>query len=77
MPESERKQGARAWQDHFVDKPLSKECPRVFKKSLKSLTICHSSGFEIASDLHVDKGYMTRPAEKLNEVFAYLEVKLC
>ena len=60
--EGRRKQ-ARAWQDHIVDTLLSKECP----------TIIYSSEFEIALDLHVDDGFMTGPAERMMEVFAYLE----
>ena len=54
---------------------LSKECPGAFEQSLKSPTIFNSSEFEIASDLHVDDGYVTGPAEKIMEVFAYLEGK--
>ena len=37
----------------------------------------HSSEFEIALDLHVDDGHMTGSAEKMMEVFVYLEGKLC
>ena len=77
MPESERGRGkgARAWQDHFVDILLSKECPGTFKQSLKSPTIFCSSEFEIALDLHVDDGYVTGPAENMNKVFACLETQ--
>ena len=60
---------ARAWQDHFVDILLSKQCPRTFKQSLKSPTILYSNEFEITLDLHVDDGYVTRPAENMNTVF--------
>ena len=43
-----RRKGARAWQDHFVNTLLSKECPRAFKHRLKSPIIFYSSEFEIA-----------------------------
>ena len=62
---------ARAWQDHFVDILLSKECPGTFKQGLKS-----SSEFETAVGLHVDDGYMTGTAVSLKKVFAYLKTKL-
>ena len=74
--EEGRRKGARAWQDHFFDTLLSKDCPETFKQSLKSPTIFYSSEFEIAFDLHADDGYMTRPAEKMMKVFAYLEGKI-
>ena len=68
-----RRQGARAWQDHFVDTLLSKECAGAFKQRLKSPTIFCSREFVIASDLLGDDGYITGPAEKMMEVFADLE----
>ena len=67
------RKGARAWQDHFIETLLSQDCPGSFKQSLKSPTIFYSSDFEAALDLHVDDGYMTGPAERMMEVFAYLE----
>ena len=71
-----RRKGARAWQDHFVDILLSRECLGTFKQSLKSLAISYSSEFEIALDLHVDDGYVTGPAENMKKVFAYLETNI-
>ena len=68
-----RRKGARAWQDHFIETLLSQDCPGPFKQSLKSPTIFYSSDFEAALDLHVDDGYMTGPAERMMQVFAYLE----
>ena len=68
-----RRKGARAWQDHFIETLLSQDCPGSFKQSLKSPTIFYSSDFETALDLHVDDGYMTGPAERMMQVFAYLE----
>ena len=68
-----RRNGARAWQDHFIETLLSQDCPGFFKQSLKSPTIVYSSNFEAALDLHVDDGYMTGPAERMTQVFAYLE----
>ena len=68
-----RRKGARAWQDHFIETLLSQDCPGSFKRSLKSPTIFYSSDFETALDLHVDDGYMTGPAERMMQVFAYLE----
>ena len=63
-----RRKGARAWQDHFVDILLSKECPANFKQSLKPRSnLFYSSEFEIALGLHVDDGYVTGPAEKHEE----------
>ena len=44
-----------------------------FKQILKSPTCFYSSVFEAALDLHVDDGYMTGPAERMMQVFAYLE----
>ena len=72
-----RRKGARAWQDHFLDILLSRECPGTFKQSLKFLAISYSSEFEIALDLHVDDGYVTGPAENMKKVFACLETKHC
>ena len=68
-----RRKGARAWQEHFIETLLSQDCPGSFKQSLKSPTIFYSSDFETALDLHVDDGYMTGPAERMMQVFAYLE----
>ena len=68
-----RRKGARAWQDHFIETLLSQDCPKSFKQSLKSPTIFHSNDFEAALDLYVDDGYTTRPAERMMQVFAYLE----
>ena len=68
-----RRKGARAWQDHFIDTLLSKDCPGSFKQSLKSPTIFYSSDFEAALDLHVDDGYMTGPAERMMQMCAFLE----
>ena len=64
---------ARAWLDHFIETLLSQDCPGSFTQSLKSPTIFYSSDFETALDLHVDDGYMTGPAERMMQVFAYLE----
>ena len=55
-----RHKGARAWLDHFIE-------------TLLSQTSFYSSDFEAALDLHVDDGYMTGPAERMMQVFAYLE----
>ena len=44
-----RRKGARAWQDHFVEKLLDTKCPGQFKQSLKTPTIFYSASFEIAS----------------------------
>ena len=71
-----RRERARAWQDHFVDTLVSKECPGAFKQSLKSPTTFYSSEFEIALGLRVDDGYVTGPAEKMMEAFAYLEERI-
>ena len=60
MPESERRQTQ--WSQSVA-------------RSLRG-TIYYSSDFEIALDLHVDDGYMTRPAEKMMEVFAHLDGKI-
>ena len=68
-----RRKGARAWQDHFIDTLLSPDCPGSFKQSLKSPTNFYSSDFEAALDLHVDDRCMTGPAERMMQVFAYLE----
>ena len=70
-----RRKAARVWQNHIVDTPQSMECLGTFKQSLKPLTIFYSSEFDIALDLHVDGGCVTGPAEKMMEVFAYLETK--
>ena len=59
-----RRRGPRAWQDHFVDTLLSKECAGTFKQSLKSPTIFYSGEYEIAEDLHIDDGYMTGTSRK-------------
>ena len=67
-----RRKGARAWQDHFIETLVTQDCPGSFTQSLKSRTIFHSSDFE-ALDLHVDDGYMTGSAERMMQVFAYLE----
>ena len=40
---------------------------------MKSPTFFYSSDFEAALDLHVDDGYMTGLAERMMQVFAYLE----
>ena len=48
----------------------------MFKQKLKSPTIFCSSEFGIVLDLHVDDGYVTRLAEKMMEVLAYLETKI-
>ena len=69
----DRHKGARAWQDHYIETLLSQDCPGSFKQNLKSPTIFYSSDFEAALDLHVDDGYMTGPAERMMQVFAYLE----
>ena len=42
----------------------------AFKQSPKSPTVFYSSEFEIAFDLHVDDGYVTRSAEKMMDVYA-------
>ena len=34
-----RRKGARAWQDHFIETLLSRDCPGSFKQSLRSPTI--------------------------------------
>ena len=62
-----RRKGARAWKGHFVDILLSKESPGIFKQSLQSPTIFHSSEFEIALGLNVDDGYVTGPAENMKK----------
>ena len=72
MTDSGRK-GARAWQDQFVETLFSQDSPGSFKQSLKSPTIFYSSDLEAALDLHVDDGYVTGPAERMMQVFAYLE----
>ena len=68
-----RREGARAWKDHFMNTLLSQDCPRAFKQSLKSPTLFYSSDFEVALDLHVDDGDMTGPAERMMQVFACLD----
>ena len=77
MPECERRPTERSEsvaRSLFVDTLLSKVCPGAFtQESEVSLQIVDSSEFEIGLDLHVDDGYVTRPAEKMMEVFAYLE----
>ena len=68
-----RRKGARAWQDHFIETLLSQDCPGSSKQSLKSPPIFYLSDFEAALDLHVDDGYVTGPAERMMQVFAYVE----
>ena len=70
------RKGARAWQDHFVEKLLDSRCPRQFKQSLKTPTIFYSAPFEIALDLHVDDGYVEGPTAHLLCVFGYLEEQI-
>ena len=62
--------------DQELGKIISlKHCCRKIAQdqSLNSPTIIYSSDFEAALDLHVDDGYMTGPAERMMQVFAYLE----
>ena len=47
--------------------------PRIFQTESEVTDNFYSSDFETALDLHVDDGYMTGPAERMMQVFAYLE----
>ena len=53
-----RRKGARSWQDHFVEKLLSNDCPGNFKQSGKSPTIFHSRELNITMDVHIDDDYV-------------------
>ena len=73
-----RREGARAWQDHFMDTLLSKVCPRNFKQSLKSPTVCHSSELETALDSARRRWSRDRTSRKYDEsVFSISSPKLC
>ena len=75
MFESERRQTqrgkslARSFQRNTVVARL----PRIFQTESEVPDNFYSSDFETALDLHVDDGYMTGPAERMMQVFAYLE----
>ena len=71
-----RRKGARAWQDHFVEILLGKECPGSFLRSWKSPTIFHSKDLDITMDVHVDDGYVTGPDEGMLKLFGYLTGKI-
>ena len=64
-----RRKGARSWQDHFVEKLLSADCPGHFKQSSKSPTIFHSGELDITMDVHVDDGYVAGRGQGLVKVF--------
>ena len=69
-----RRKGARAWQDQFIETLLVARLPKIFQtESEVSRRFLYSSDFEAALDLHVDDGCMTGPAERMMQVFAYLE----
>ena len=67
-----RRKGARAWQDHFIETVVAR-LPKIFQRESEVPTIFYSSDFETALGLHVDDGCMTGPAERMMQVFAYLD----
>ena len=68
-----RRNGARSWQEHFLEQITSSSCPGKFKQNLKTPSLYFSAELDVVIDLHVDDGYCSGPPEALKKVFTYLE----